>query len=120
MTEAIIVCIIANFVAIITCLLNNKNSIDKIKLEQEDNRKQLKSSHEESMNEIIERSDKTIAMIELKLDALTKQVEKHNTVIERMYLAEKDISLLQSEDNRANKRLQELEHLLQDIMKGAK
>lgn len=35
--------------------------------------------------------DKTIGLIEYKLDELTKKVEKHNNVVERITIVENDI-----------------------------
>lgn len=37
------------------------------------------------------------AVTETKMDALTKKVEVHNSLIDRMYKAESDIKLLQQE-----------------------
>lgn len=44
-----------------------------------------------------------------KIDALTKQVEKHNTVIERTYALEKAVGLQEAEQKRLNERLKILE-----------
>lgn len=44
-----------------------------------------------------------------KIDALTKQVEKHNTVIERTYALEKAVDLQGAEQKRHSERLKILE-----------
>ena len=49
------------------------------------------------------------ALVTEKIDALTKQVEKHNTVIERTYALEKAVGLQEAEQKRLNERLKILE-----------
>lgn len=44
-----------------------------------------------------------------KIDALTKQVEKHNTLIERTYALEKAVGLQEAEQKRHSERLKILE-----------
>ncbi len=120
--SAIIPVLIAQIVAIIVTVLNNRTTIKKLTIEKQAELQKTKSdihtAHEKSMNEIIERSDKTIMLIETKLDALTKQVEKHNSIVERMYAAEKELTLLATEDERQNVRLKQIENELHNV-KGA-
>ena len=120
--SAIIPVLIAQIVAIIVTVLNNRTTIKKLTIEKQAELQKTKSdihiAHEKSMNEIIERSDKTIMLIETKLEALTKQVEKHNSIVERMYAAEKELTLLATEDERQNARLKEIENELHNV-KGA-
>ena len=120
--SAIIPVLIAQIVAIIVTVLNNRTTIKKLTIEKEAELQKTKSdihtAHEKSMNEIIERSDKTIMLIETKLEALTKQVEKHNSIVERMYAAEKELTLLATEDERQNARLKQIENELHNV-KGA-
>lgn len=40
--------------------------------------------------------NKSQALMSYKLDQLTKQVEKHNKVVERTYILEEKVSVLQS------------------------
>lgn len=49
------------------------------------------------------------AVLEEKLKDLTKQVEKHNSVIERTYEAEKQINVLTEKQRVANHRIDDLE-----------
>ena len=120
--SAIIPVLIAQIVAIIVTVLNNRTTIKKLTIEKQaelqNTKNQIHNAHEKSMNEIIERSDKTIMLIETKLEALTKQVEKHNSIVERMYAAEKELTLLATEDERQNARLKEIENELHNV-KGA-
>lgn len=44
-----------------------------------------------------------------KIDALTKQVEKHNTLIERTYALEKEVGLQGAEQKRHTERIKILE-----------
>lgn len=54
-------------------------------------------------------NNKTKALMEYKLDELTSHVAKHNNLIERMYIAEKDISVIQNDIKVANHRIEDLE-----------
>lgn len=54
---------------------------------------------------------KTQALMEYKLDELTKKVDKHNSVIERTYALEKTQAVIQEEIKVANHRIQDIETL---------
>lgn len=54
-------------------------------------------------------SAKTRALIEYKLDELTKRVDKHNSVIERTYQLEKLTELQEEKIKVANHRIDDLE-----------
>ena len=120
--SAIIPVVITQVVVIIVTIINNRSTLKKLTIEKEaelfKTKQDIKEAHTASMNEIIERSDRTILLIETKLDALTKQVEKHNSVVERMYAAEKELTLLATEDERQNARLRQIENELHNV-KGA-
>ena len=47
--------------------------------------------------------------MEYKLDGLTKQVEKHNNLIERTYEIEKDVEVIKNDIKVANHRIDDLE-----------
>lgn len=53
--------------------------------------------------------EKTRALMEYKLDELTKRVDKHNNVVERTYGLEQDLSVMQEQIKVVNHRLQDLE-----------
>lgn len=53
--------------------------------------------------------DKTIALVEYRLEALETKVDKHNNLIERMYEAEERIKLSEERIKVANHRLDDLE-----------
>lgn len=83
MTEAII----TGFVAIVVCMINNFFQQRSVK----------------------EQNSKTIALIEYKLDEVTKRVDKHNNVIERTYRLEESQAVMQEQIKVANHRISDLE-----------
>ena len=52
---------------------------------------------------------KTKALIEYKLDELTKKVEKHNSIIDRTYKLEEQTALQEEKIKVANHRIEDLE-----------
>lgn len=56
-----------------------------------------------------EQHNATITLIEYKLEQLTKQVEKHNGVIERVYEVERKLDVDEEKINVANHRIDDLE-----------
>lgn len=46
---------------------------------------------------VILSSSKSRAVMEVKLDALTEKVEKHNRLVERTYALERDMELVKSD-----------------------
>ena len=67
MSEALIIALLSGGTAIIVCLINN---ICQQKITQRQHKK-------------------TVSLIEYKIEELTKRVDKHNRVVERMYNLEK-------------------------------
>ena len=53
---------------------------------------------------------KTEALLAYKLDALTKQVEKHNGLVDRMYRIEETASVYEEKMKVVNHRIKDLEH----------
>lgn len=54
-------------------------------------------------------NEKTRALLEYKLDELTKRVDKHNNVIERTYELEKRTDLQEEKIKVVNHRIEDLE-----------
>ena len=52
----------------------------------------------------------TKKMTAYRIEQLEKKVDKHNQVVERMYEAEKNISVISEEIKNVNHRIEELEH----------
>ena len=53
--------------------------------------------------------DKTIALVEYRLNQLERKVDAHNNLVERMYEAEESIKLNEERIKVANHRLDDLE-----------
>lgn len=54
--------------------------------------------------------DKTIALVEYRLNQLETKVDKHNNLVERMYEAEESIKLNDERIKVANHRIEDLEN----------
>ena len=54
-------------------------------------------------------SEKTRALMEYKLEELTKRVDKHNNVVKRMYALEEKMSVHEEQIKVANHRIEDLE-----------
>lgn len=54
-------------------------------------------------------SEKTRALMEYKLEELTKRVDKYNNVVERMYALEEKMSVHEEQIKVANHRIKNLE-----------
>lgn len=87
MTETVIAALIAGAVTLIVCVINNLFQQRKAE----------------------ERQQQTISMLEYKLDNLTRQVEKHNNLVERMYSIEEKATLYEEKMKVANHRIDDLE-----------
>lgn len=89
MSDAIITAIITGSVTIIVCMLNNYFLS-----------KQTERKHNE-----------TVSLVTYKLEQLTKKVEEHNKVVDRMYIAEKRLDVIEERGKVANHRIEDLEHM---------
>lgn len=80
--------IVTGIVAIVVCMINNAV--------------QHKAAQEQH--------NTTIALIEYKLDELSKRVDKHNNVVDRMYALEQHEAVVAEQIRVANHRIDDLEH----------
>ena len=64
-----------------------------------------------SNKKIEQQLDKQQAVTETKLEQLTKQVEKHNQVIERVYKLEQANAVEEEEIKEVNHRIEDLEKM---------
>ena len=94
MTEAII----TGVVALIVCMVNNAWQS-----------KRADRQHQATMDAAEKQHNTTIALIEYKLDQLTKKVDMHNNVINRMYEVERKLCIDEEKINVANHRIDDLE-----------
>lgn len=58
---------------------------------------------------ILKNREKKRALMEYKLDELTKRVDKHNNVVERTYNIEERLSVQEEQIKVANHRIEDLE-----------
>lgn len=79
--------IITGVVAIIVCMINNASQ-----------RKASEKQH-----------NATIALIEYKLDELSKRVNKHNNLVERTYALEQHEAVIEEQVKVVNHRIDDLE-----------
>ena len=79
--------IITGVVALIVCLINNDYQNKRMKTE----------------------NDKTVALIDYRLSELTKQVEKHNSLVERTYRLEESGKIHEEKIKVINHRIADLE-----------
>lgn len=79
--------IITGVVAIIVCMINNASQ-----------RKAAEKQH-----------NATIALIEYKLDELSKRVNKHNNLVERTYALEQHEAVMEEQVKVVNHRIDDLE-----------
>lgn len=79
--------IISGVAAIVVCIINNNYQQKRVR----------------------EQNEKTIALIDYRLDELSKRVEKHNNVIERTYKLEEAIEIEKEKVKVANHRIEDLE-----------
>lgn len=61
------------------------------------------------MKQVKQQNDKTVALIDYKLNELTKRVDKHNNVVERTYKLEELTALQEEKIKVANHRIDDLE-----------
>lgn len=85
--ETVFAALISGGVTLIVCMVNNHY--------------QKKAAQEQH--------DKTIALIEYRLDELAARVDKHNNVIERTYKLEEQTALQEEKIKVANHRIDDLE-----------
>lgn len=88
----VISALIAAMASLLVCVINNHYA-----------RKQTEAKQNE-----------TITLINYKLEALTKQVEKHNHLVERVYELEKGENLHAEQIKVANHRIHDLEEKRND------
>ena len=98
MTESIVVAIITAAVTLAVCLINNHYQ-----------QKVIADQHNAVLMEADRKHEETINMIDYKLQELTKRVDKHNNVVERLYHVERQIGVDEEKIKVANHRIDDLE-----------
>jgi len=100
-SEAIVLALISAFTTLVVGIISNHASLNKQKAE-----------FEKHMQEINALQNQTIAILEVRLDSLTKSVEKHNQVVERVYSLEKSEAVFEQNFKVANHRIDDLEKVV--------
>lgn len=67
------------------------------------------SSVKDSISDIRAHDQQFQAVVELKIDELSKRVEKHNQVVERTFILEKDVEVLKNRESVSEHRISDLE-----------
>lgn len=80
------------------CILNNIATAKKADIEQD-----------KRLMEYQAKSEQTIAIVTCKLDELDRKQAIHNSVIERVYQLEKNVSVMTEKQSVANHRIDDLE-----------
>ena len=131
---AIISGVVSSFSAILVFIGNEKTRKQKIEEQNkaqlkvvEDNIKKTLDEHREEylqgiekLNTRLDRVEDSItdmqavyqqqtAVVTLKIDALEKKQDKHNSIIERTYELEKDVAVLKQRETASEKRLRDIE-----------
>lgn len=91
MSETVIAALIAGGVTLVVCLINNLFQQKRV------------------TQTFAEQQRQTASLLEYKLDNLTRQVEKHNNLVERMYHIEEKATLYEEKMKVANHRIDDLE-----------
>lgn len=96
--ETVIAAVISAVAAIVVCIVNSNSQHKKVSAENE--------AH---FNKMLAEIDKHNALQQQEIKQLTSQVEKHNRVIERVYILEKKEAVFDKEIKVANHRIEDLE-----------
>lgn len=91
MTETIVAALIAGGVTLLVCLINNHSQSKRL------------------TDKVNQQQSQFISMLEYKLDELTKKVDTHNHLVERMYRIEGIAKLYEEKMKVANHRISDLE-----------
>lgn len=103
--EAIISAAIGGAVTLIVCIINNHFTHKKTLAELKAHNDEIESKQTVQAMEAEAKQQQTIALIEYKLDELTREVREHNNFARRMPVVEEQIKV-------ANHRIQDIENML--------
>lgn len=109
MNTEIVTSIIAIAGSLIVCVINNIVTVSKTRQELQNTQNQKFEELKSQVSDIKASNQQTMAVMQLSLDNLTKQVEKHNSVIERTYHLEERMSVVEEKQKVANHRIEDME-----------
>ena len=94
----IVPALVSAFITLVVCLINNAVTLNKSREELKQHNLEVQAIHNQSL-----------ALLEEKLSTLSKNVEKHNQVVERVYALEKQTEVQEEKIRVANHRIEDLE-----------
>lgn len=103
--ESIISAVIGGVVTLTVCLINNHFTHKKTLSELKAHNEEIESKQTAQAMESEAKQQQTIAIIEYKLDELTREVREHNNFARRMPVVEEQIKV-------ANHRIKDVEDAL--------
>ena len=103
--EAIISAVIGGVVTLTVCLINNHFTHKKTLAELKAHNAEIENRQTAQAMEAEAKQQQTIAIIEYKLDELTREVREHNNFAKRMPVVEEQIKV-------ANHRIRDIEDKL--------
>lgn len=127
MTEGVIVALIGCCATIIGSILTYAYQIKKLRTEQIQHNESVRSEQQTQFNDLKDTIEKRIdtindsvkemkfeyekntALTTEKISQLEKKQDKHNNLIERMYMVEKDVEVLKNREKVSEHRLSDLE-----------
>lgn len=92
--EAIITALIGGAFTLIVCLINNYFTHKKTLAEIKAHNAEIESRQSAQAMEAEAKQQQTIALIEYKLDELTREVREHNNFARRMPVVEEQIKVI--------------------------
>lgn len=103
--ETIISAAIGGAVTLIVCIINNHFTHKKTMAELKTHNDEIESKQAIQAMEAEAKQQQTIALVEYKLDELTREVREHNNFARRMPVVEEQIKVI-------NHRIQDIEDKL--------
>ena len=96
--ETVAAAVVSAIAAIIVCVINSNSQ-----------HKKALAENEAQFQKLLAELDKQNALQSQQIQELTKNVEKHNRVIERVYTLEKQEAVIEEQIEVANHRIKDLE-----------
>lgn len=96
-------------VTLAVCFIETRSSRKKFDEEQAKHLTEINHAQDKHAIELKGSFEKAIAVIDTKIDELSKRVEKHNNVVERTFKLEADMALVDEKIKVANHRIRDIE-----------
>ena len=109
MEVSIITALISALVTLLVCLINNYVTMNKAAADRKAHDEELQKKYDRNAQETQAMFSQALAIMEVKMDALSKSVDKFYEVIERVYKLERDREVFAEQIKVVNHRLSDLE-----------